>query len=77
LALASVIALSVFFVVFHANGLPEDQKYSFAAASYTLGFLASALALALSLVGSGSVCLPASLAALGLAALWIIAAISY
>jgi hypothetical protein len=78
LTLASTIGLSVFFVAFHANGLPEGPtKYSFAITSYRLGFAASALALVLSLIGKGPVRLPASLASLGLAALWVTAAISY
>ena len=78
LTLASVIGLSVLFVMSHANDLPEGPtKYSFAIASSRLGFKASAIALVLSLAGKGPARLPASLASLGLAALWVIAAITY
>jgi len=78
LTLASSIGLSVLFVAFHANGLPEGPtKYSFAIAADRLGFAASAIALALSLVGNGPVRLPASLASLSLAALWVFTAITY
>jgi hypothetical protein len=78
LALASAIGLSVLFVAAHANGLPEGSvKYSFALSSSRFGFAASALALVLSLAGKGPVRLPASLASVGLAALWVIAVITY
>jgi hypothetical protein len=78
LILASAIGLSVLFVAFHANSLPEGAaKYSFAVASSRFGFAASGLALVLSLVGKGPVCLPAALASFGLAALWGIAVITY
>jgi len=73
LALASAIGLSVLLAASHANGLPEGPtKYSFALASGRFGFAASTLALALSLAGKGPLRLPASLASLGLAALWVI-----
>jgi hypothetical protein len=77
LTLASAIGLSVFFVMSHANDLPEGPKYLFAMASSRLGLKASAIALVLSLVGKGPARLPASLASLGLAAFWVIAAITY
>jgi len=78
LVLASTIGLSVLLAASHANGLPEGPtKYSFALASGRFGFAASALALALSLAGKGPVRLPASLASLGLAALWITEVITY
>jgi hypothetical protein len=78
LILVSAIGLSVLLVAFYANGLPEGPtKYSFAIASYRFGFAASVLALVLSLTGKGPVCLPASVASLALAALWVIAAASY
>jgi hypothetical protein len=78
LTLASVIGLSVLFVMSHARDLPEGPtKYSFAMAASRLGLKTSAIALVLSLVGKGPVRLPASLASLGLAALWVIAAITY
>jgi len=78
LALASVIGNSVLFVTSHANELPEGPtKYLFAIASSRLGFAASAVALVLSPVGKGPLCLPASLASFGLVALWVIAANAY
>jgi len=78
LILSSVIGLFVLFVISHANGLPEGPtKYAFAMASGRSGFAVSVFALLLSLSGKGRVRLPASLAAAGLAALWIIASITY
>jgi hypothetical protein len=78
LTLASIIGLSVLFVVSHANDLPEGPtKFSFAAAASRIGFRASAVALVLSVIGKGPVRLPAALASLGLAALWIIAIVTY
>jgi hypothetical protein len=77
LSLATAVGLSVFFVLSHANDLPEGPKYLFAMASSRLGLKVSAIALVLSLVGIGPVRLPASLASLGLAAFWVIAAITY
>jgi hypothetical protein len=78
LTLASVIGLSVLTVAYHSNGLPEGAtKYSFAIAASRLGLAASAIALVLSLVGKGPVRLPASLASLDLAALWVFAALTY
>ena len=78
LVLASVIGLSVFLVAYHANGMPEDgTKYSFAIASSRLGFATSVLAVLLAVLGKGPVRLPAALASFGLAALWIIAVITY
>src|SRR5260370_40841279 len=41
-----------------ANSLPESAKYALAVTSSTFGFLASALALLLSLMGKGPVCAP-------------------
>ena len=78
LSLASIIGLSVLFVVSHANGLGEGPaKYSFAMKASVLGFAASAGALVLSLAGKGPARLPASLASLGLAAFWFFAAMVY
>ena len=78
LILVSAIGLSVLIVAFHANRLPEgDAKYAFAVASSRLGFWASATALLLSLVGKGPVCAPVALASFGLAALWVIALLTY
>jgi hypothetical protein len=78
LIIASVVGLSVFFVASRANGFPEGPtKYSFAMAASRLGFEVSVLTFLLSLVGKGPARLPTSLAAIGLAALWIIAAFSY
>ena len=78
LILVSTIGLSVFVVAFRANTLPEgDAKYSFFLASCRFGFLTSALALLLSLIGKGRVCLPVALASLGLGCLWIIAIAMY
>jgi hypothetical protein len=78
LILASFVGLFVLFVMAHANGLPEGPtKYSFAMVSGRRGFAASILALVLSLLGKGPVRLPASLASSGLAALWIVASITY
>jgi hypothetical protein len=78
LVLASLIGLSVFLVASHANSLPEGAtKYSFAIASSRVGFGASIFALLLALIGRGPVCLPAALASFGLAALWVIAVMTY
>ena len=78
LTLASIIGLSVLFVTSRANGLPEGPtKYSFAVAASRIGFRASAVALLLSVIGKGPARLPAALASLGLAALWIIAIVTY
>jgi hypothetical protein len=78
LSLASIIGLSVLFVISHANGLPEGPtKYSFALAASRIGFRASAVALVLSVIGKGPARLPAALASVGLAALWIIAIVTY
>jgi hypothetical protein len=77
LILASFVGLSVLFVMAYANGLPEGPKYEFAMASGRHGFAASILALVLSLLGRGPVRLPSSLASSGLAALWLIASITY
>jgi len=78
LILVSAIGVSVLLVAFHANSLPEgDGKYAFAVASSRFGFRASVVALILSLVGKGRVCAPVALASLGLAALWVIALITY
>jgi len=78
LTLASIIGLSVLFVASHLNDLPEGStKYSFAAAASRIGFKTSAVALVLSMIGKGPVRLPAALASVGLAALWIIAIVMY
>lgn len=78
LILVSAIGLSVLLVVFYANSLAEGtSKYSFAVASSRFGFLASALALILSLVGKGPVCSPVALASFGLGSLWVIALATY
>jgi hypothetical protein len=78
LTIASVVGLSVLFVISHVSGMPESEtRYSFAMKSSARGFVASAIALLLSLVGKGSVRLPSSLASFGLAALWIAAALLY
>lgn len=78
LILVTAIGLSVFAVAAHANSLPEgDAKYTFAIASCSFGFLASVLALLLSLAGKGRVCLPVALASFGLGCLWIIALATY
>jgi hypothetical protein len=78
LALASTIGLSVLFLAFHVNGLPEGPtKYNFALVSGRFGFTASILALVLSLTGKGPVRLPASMASLGLAAFWVTEVITY
>jgi hypothetical protein len=66
------------FVISRANGLPEGpMKYSFALTASRIGFKASAVALVLSVIGKGPVRPPAALASLGLAALWIIAIVTY
>jgi hypothetical protein len=78
LALASLLGLSVLFVIVHVGGMPESEaKYSFAMKSCARGFVASAFALLLSVVGKGPVRLPASLASFGLAAFWLVAAFLY
>jgi len=60
------------------GGMPESgTKYSLAMKGSGLGFLASILALVLSLIGKGPARLPASLASFGLAALWLVAALTY
>jgi len=78
LTLASAIGLSVLFVSSHANALPEGPtKYSFALETSRRGLEASAIAFVLSLLGKGPVRLPASLASLALAALWVFFVITY
>jgi hypothetical protein len=78
LTIASVVGLSVLFVIFHVSGMPESEtRYSFAMKSSARGFVASTIALLLSLLGKGPVRLPSSLASFGLAALWIVAALLY
>ena len=78
LAVASVVGLFVLFVIIRVGGMPESgTKYEFAMNSCRLGFLASMFALVLSLVGKGSVRLPASLGSFGLAAFWLMAAFLY
>lgn len=78
LVLVSTIGLSVLLVASYANRLPEgDAKYAFAVGSCRFGVWASAAALILSLVGKGRVCAPVALASFGLAALWVIALVTY
>jgi len=78
LVLASLTGLSVLLVASHANSLPEGAtKYSFGIASSRVGFGVSIFGLLLSLIGKGPVCLPAALASFGLAALWVIAVMTY
>ena len=78
LTIASVVGLSVLFVISRVNGMPESEtRYSFAMGSSALGFVASAIALLLSLIGKGPARLPSSLGSLGLAALWIVSALLY
>jgi hypothetical protein len=78
LILASVIGLVVVLVVAVVGGMPESgTKYSLAMKSCGFGFLASILALVLTLIGKGPARLPASLACFGLAALWLVAALLY
>jgi hypothetical protein len=78
LILASVVGLLVLVAIVVVGGMQESAtKYSLAMKSSGVGFLASMLALVLSLVGKGPVRLPASLASLGLAALWFFAALAY
>jgi hypothetical protein len=78
LTIASVVGLSVLFVISHVSGMPENEmKYSFAMKSSARGFVASAIALLLSLIGKGPVRLPSSLASFGLAAFWMVAALLY
>lgn len=73
LLLASCLGLFVLFVIGNAIDLPPDSAMS----SAERGFNASIVALVLSLVGNGPVRLPASLASVGLAAFWFIAAFLY
>jgi hypothetical protein len=77
LIVVSAVGLFVVLVLFYANSLSEPAKYSFAVASSRFGFLASALALLLSLVGKGPVCAPVALASFGLASFWVIALAMY
>lgn len=78
LILASVIGLAVVLVIAVVGGMPESgMKYSLAMRSSGFGFLASILALVLTLIGKGPARLPASLACFGLAALWLVAALLY
>lgn len=78
LILVSAIGLFVVLGLFYANSLPEGAgKYSFAVASSRFGFLASAFALLLSLVGKGRVCAPVALASFGLGSFWVIALATY
>jgi hypothetical protein len=78
LILASVIGLVVVLVIAVVGGMAESgTKYSLAMKSSGFGFLASIVALVLSLIGKGPARLPASLASLGLAALWFVAALTY
>lgn len=78
LILASVIGVVVVLVVAVVGGMHESgTKYSLAMKSSGLGFLASILALVLSSIGKGPARLPASLASIGLAALWLVAALTY
>jgi hypothetical protein len=77
LILVSAIGLFVVLVFFYANSLPEPAKYALAVTSSRFGFLASALALLLSLVGKGPVCAPVALASFGLGSFWVIALAMY
>jgi hypothetical protein len=78
LILASVIGLVVVLVVVLVGGMAESgTKYSLAMKSSGFGFLASILALVLALIGKGPARLPVSLACFGLAALWLVAALTY
>jgi hypothetical protein len=78
LILASVIGLVVVLVVAVVGGMPESgTKNSLAMKSSGFGFSASILALVLALIGKGPARLPASLACFGLAALWLVAALTY
>ena len=78
LILASIIGVFVVIVVAVVGGMPESgTKYSLAMKSSGLGFLASILALVLSLIGKGPARLPGWLASFGLAALWFVAAFTY
>ena len=78
LILASVIGLAVVLVIAVVGGMPESgTKYSLAMKSSGFGFLASILALVLTLIGKGPARLPASLACFGLALLWLVAALLY
>lgn len=78
LAVASVVGLFALFVIIRVGGMPESgAKYGIAMKSCGLGFLASMFALVVSLIGKGSVRLPASLGSFGLAAFWLVAALLY
>jgi len=61
----------VVLVFFYANSIPEPAKYALVVTSSRFGFLASAFALLLSLVGKGPVCPPVALASFGLESLWV------
>lgn len=77
LVLISAVGLWVVVVFFYVNSLSEPAKYTSAVKFSSLGFLASALALLLSLVGKGRVCAPVALASFGLASFWVIAVAMY
>ena len=77
LILVSGIGLFVVFLFFYANSLPEPAKYALAVTSSRCGFLASAVALLLSLLGKGPVCAPVALASFGLGTFWVIALAMY
>jgi hypothetical protein len=77
LILASGVGLFVVLVLFYANSLSEPAKYSFVVASSRGGFLASAVALVLSLVGKGRAGAPVALASFGLGSFWLITLAMY
>ena len=78
LGVASVIGLFVLVVIVWIGGMPESgPKYEYAMKSCGVGLLASTLALVLSLVGKGPVRLPSLLSSIGLAAFWLVAALTY
>jgi hypothetical protein len=78
LILASAVGLAAVFVAAVVGGMPESgTKYSLAMKSSGFGFLASTLALFLSLIGKGPARLPTSLASFGLGAFWLVAALMY
>jgi hypothetical protein len=77
LILVSAVGLLVLAGFLYVNSLPEPAKYTSAVMFSRLGFLASALALLLSLVGKGRVCAPTALASFGLASFWVIAIAMY